>query len=298
LSNGKINGDFSKMIEKAITIAQLSGNKSGGTGKSEISINDKSPKNTMLESKDDYNFTDIDNEILQNYILNINNSRYSDIIFSKNNLYIMYVDKVSNKSFKFIVKPIYYRTLFTNNLNKLFTFRKKPEEVFPKEIANQYDNNNLELLMSGIYFYGFNEPSISFKYLPEEKIILPYEEKRKFIVKRIDVQLNTDTINYWARTYLSSPAYNKDYSSYENNITLSISDNNSDIISKRYVYDISIIAKSTNYIQLHKKDQIKILSTLVLNEEINNFSFITEIITQNSDNPTPSLNITADILVN
>jgi hypothetical protein len=210
----------------------------------------------------------------------------------------MYVDKVSNKSFKFIVKPIYYRTLFTNNLNKLFTFRKKPEEVFPKEIANQYDNNNLELLMSGIYFYGFNEPSISFKYLPEEKIILPYEEKRKFIVKRIDVQLNTDTINYWARTYLSSPAYNKDYSSYENNITLSISDNNSDIISKRYVYDISIIAKSTNYIQLHKKDQIKILSTLVLNEEINNFSFITEIITQNSDNPTPSLNITADILVN
>lgn len=294
--NDMTYADLTDVINKAIKISQEVETNVDGSGESVIQKGNRTSTNLVPERKDNSGLTCEDKEKFRDYLLNVIENKHTDIIFSEEILYIVYIEKEQNQSFNFAVKPVYYEVLTTTDLNELFIFRKKPKDVFPEEIVRIHENNNSQTIMCGIYFYSFNEPTVNFRYSLTEELISPYSGKREISIEKIGTEIYASTADFWARTYLASPPYNKDYSSYIYNLTLSVSDNNSEIISNKYIYDISILVKSTNYIHLSETNKVKAKSELSVNKEIENFDFVTEIVTQNFDKvPSYTINFKCSI---
>lgn len=279
-TNDTAGFDLAGSIKKAMEISQTGENKGYGYAVSVIRKNGVSYTTNLSEKRsDNFMLTDTDKENLRKYLSEINENRHTDIIFSEDGLYIVYVEKQKNQFFRFAVKPVYFSASFSDDLSGLFTFRKNPEDVIPKELIRDYGNS--QSLIYSIFFHSFIEPTICFKYSLQEETISPCSRGRKINIEEVVAEINTETANYWARTYLTSMPYNKDYSKYIDNLTLSVSGNASEIKGNSYIYDITKLEKATGYIQLPEKDHIKINSALSVNREIESFDYTTEVVTRN-----------------
>jgi hypothetical protein len=229
---------------------------------------------------------------LKKYILSENNFNKFNMIFSGDYLYILYKEKVNDKVINVKVKPIFFNARTNISINRLFTHRKNLKEVVPIQVASKF--NNYSQVISGLYFYGFNGDTINFKYLCDKDIIVPYEDKKRIEINNISVKINTKTQNYWVRTYISSPPYNKEYTYLKDNMLLCSSQKN-EIFSKEYIYDIYILEKSTEYIKFNKREPLKITSSLDLNKDMKHFNFITEFVSQGANLSDTSFTIYAEI---
>jgi hypothetical protein len=272
--------DLAGSIKKAMEISQAGENKGYGHGVSVTQKNGGSSTTALSEkSSNNYMLTDTDKENLRKYLLEVNENRHTGIILSEDILYIVYIEKEKNQSFRFVVRPVYFSVSSSDELSGLFTFRKNPEDVVPKELIR--DHGNSPNSVYSICFHRFIEPTICFQYSLQEETIRPCSRVRRIDIDEVETEINAETANYWARTYLTSMPYNKDYSEYVDNLTLSVSDNVSEIRGNWYIYDITILEKSTDYIHLPEKGQIKAKSAFSVNQEIESFEYTTEVVTPN-----------------